>query len=241
MGSEKTIFDVMLSGDAVAEPWRHRGFLLPQVLQEHDSGECGNRWGYFHRICRDGLGEESIPFVDFSRAGMDRLVIKNLWKMADIVSRNTTWHSATRLIDWLAFGLGVSRDMPDFGDEVHQRILDAVDIRLFVRRPYDYFGDWLSEHKSGWNPNAFFPTPHEICSVMALMQMGGGDCRSKTVMDCCSGTGRLLLAASNYSLRLFGQDIDKTMVLACKANMSMYAPWGAFPDAMSGIFPKCIS
>ena len=39
-----------------------------------------------------------------------------------------------------------------------------------------------------------------------------------TVNDPCVGSGRLLLHASNISLRLYGQDIDPLAVAMCKIN-----------------------
>ncbi|MBD1995249.1 SAM-dependent DNA methyltransferase [Leptolyngbya sp. FACHB-541] len=43
--------------------------------------------------------------------------------------------------------------------------------------------------------------------------------------DPCLGTGRLLLTASNYSLRLYGQDINDTVIKAALVNGYLYAPW----------------
>jgi len=39
----------------------------------------------------------------------------------------------------------------------------------------------------------------------------------------------MLLHASNYSMRLYGQDINATCVKACTVNLWLYAPWGARP------------
>ena len=61
--------------------------------------------------------------------------------------------------------------------------------------------------------------------MMAKMEMEGEDCRAKSVCDPCSGTGRLLLAASNYSMRLYGVDINRTVIKASLINGYLYAPW----------------
>ncbi len=42
-------------------------------------------------------------------------------------------------------------------------------------------------------------------------------------------SGRMLLHASNYSLNLWGQDIDPLAVAMCKINGALYAPWLTFP------------
>jgi hypothetical protein len=52
-----------------------------------------------------------------------------------------------------------------------------------------------------------------------------GDAREKPVCDPCVGTGRMLLAASNYSYRLYGCDIDGTVIKATLINGYLYAPW----------------
>jgi hypothetical protein len=39
----------------------------------------------------------------------------------------------------------------------------------------------------------------------------------------------MLLHASNFSLCLFGQDIDPLAVAMCKSDGVLYAPWLAFP------------
>ena len=38
----------------------------------------------------------------------------------------------------------------------------------------------------------------------------------------------MLLAASNYSLRLCGVDIDQQVLLMAKCNFAVYAPWGLY-------------
>ena len=57
------------------------------------------------------------------------------------------------------------------------------------------------------------------------MTLGDGDARTKTVMDPCVGTGRMLLAASNHSYRLYGCDINPTVIKATLINGFLYAPW----------------
>jgi type I restriction-modification system DNA methylase subunit len=83
-----------------------------------------------------------------------------------------------------------------------------------------------------FNPNGFFPTPHEVVECMSQMAFSGADqhlAKFQTVNDCCVGTGRMLLHASNHSLRLSGADIDGLVLEICKINLALYAPWGAFP------------
>jgi hypothetical protein len=72
---------------------------------------------------------------------------------------------------------------------------------------------------------SFYPTPHELVEMMTMMTMGEGDHRAEKVQDCCCGTGRMLLHASNHSLRLYAQDISLLAVKATVFHGYLYAPW----------------
>ena len=70
-------------------------------------------------------------------------------------------------------------------------------------------------NNGGWNPHAFFPTPHPVVELMVQISINGeeenangGDFRLRTVMALRVGTGRMLLHVSNYSYCLYGNDID---------------------------------
>ena len=96
----------------------------------------------------------------------------------------------------------------------------------------DLFGYLLSQSiGSGWNPNAFYPTPEGVVQMMVQMTMHDSkdvDQRGLTVCDPCAGTGRMLMHAGQRSMRLFAQDIDYMMVLATKINLAFFCPWGLF-------------
>ncbi len=95
--------------------------------------------------------------------------------------------------------------------------------------PHDYFGDLLCESSYG-KQQGFYPTPHHICEFMTQMVCDEKlDIRTETVLDPCVGTGRMLLHASNHSLRLFGMDIDSTLCKATLVNGYCYAPWMVRP------------
>ena len=71
------------------------------------------------------------------------------------------------------------------------------------------------------------------------MQMSGDeDCRLKTVMDPCVGTGRMILHASNYSYRLYAQDINPTVLKACLVNGYCFAPWLVRPFPFLADLPE---
>ncbi len=92
----------------------------------------------------------------------------------------------------------------------------------------------MSNDTRGWNPTAFYPTPHQVVELMVRMAFhdppkDGRDPRSRTVCDPCAGSGRMLMHSSNWSLSLHGQDIDPLAVAMCKVNGALYAPWMSFP------------
>jgi hypothetical protein len=153
------------------------------------------------------------------------------------------WSDLRTLLDWLSWGLGLTSEEPQLTEQVNEKLYRQVNIGPLLEQPWDYLGDFVSMGKAkGWNPTAFFPTPHPVVELMVRMTMhdtkkDGRDPRTYTVCDPCVGSGRMLLHASNYSFCLFGQDIDPLCVTMCKINGALYAPWLSFPlpDSFFGV------
>ncbi len=228
-------------GDPVP-PWHFRGWLGFYVQEMHaePSFAFPDRWGYLqhvHQCWAPGMGDIDpgpIPRVTFGRR--DERVMKDLQKAIELAGSTRYggwgWSSFRVFTDWLAWGLGVSREPPELDDEVQEKLYRFVNLEPWLLSPYDYLAAYICEMRGkGWNPNAFYPTPHEVCEAMVSMQMhdAGGDNRRKTVCDPCVGTGRMLLHASNHSLYLHGQDIDPMMVRCTFLNGALYAPWIVAP------------
>lgn len=149
-------------------------------------------------------------------------------------------------LHWLLHGLGHAGHPEPPSESGHctgagARLERVFDLPLWQRNPYDYFGELLAQNAYG-KRQGFFPTPHHIAEFMAQMTLGSsgtangnadggdaerasGDTRLQTVCDPCVGTGRLLLHASNFSLRLYGMDIDPLLCLATLVNGFLFAPW----------------
>lgn len=126
---------------------------------------------------------------------------------------------------------------PALTDALNERPYRHVNLGPWLIAPYDYLGRVASQ-RFGGGPNAFFPTPHEVVACMVEMTFGdaakgGADLRTYSVCDPCVGSGRMLLHASNYSMFLFGQDIDPLMVEITKINGALYAPWLVCPPPES--------
>jgi hypothetical protein len=222
-------------GDAVA-PWQYRGWLLPYVIQLHGIvSAVTNRWRYQLRTLEAGkLLDEPIPQIVFGPA--DSKVFSLLHDWSRLIGWDCGgWSDFRTLLDWLAWGLALNREPPQLRDEVNEKLYRQVNIGPFLERPHDYLGDHVAMSKArGWNPTGFYPTPHAVVELMVRMTMHDEhknmrDLRTYTVNDPCVGSGRMLLHASNFSLCLYGQDIDPLAVTMCKINGVLYAPWLAFP------------
>jgi hypothetical protein len=131
--------------------------------------------------------------------------------------------------------LALSKEPPRLSEGINEKLYRKVNLGPMIERPYDYLGDFVAQGKAkGWNPTAFYPTPHNVVELMVQMTMAdssrkGGDSRKLSVNDPCCGSGRMLLHASSYSLNLWGQDIDPLAIAMCKINGALYAPWLSFP------------
>ena len=227
-------------GDPVP-PWRYRGWLLYLVQLADSHPGLPGRWTHHLRTLEAGqLLEEPIPRIEFALANLDpgRKMLEQSLKL--IHQQDYSWSSFNRLVDWLAWGLAVSSEMPPLQEDTHEALYRTFNLEPLLLNPHDYLGWMLAErHSSGWNPNAFFPTPHPVVEFMVQLTLGGGqdqdgprDPRLNTVLDPCVGTGRMLLHASNYSYCLYGCDIDPLVAMITRINGALYAPWLAFP------FPK---
>jgi len=161
--------------------------------------------------------------------------LKQVEKMIKIVeNRSMSWNNFREICEWLGFGLGVTSEASTLAPDVQEKLYRLFDLGSWLLTPADYLGQALCESNHG-KRSGFYPTPMHVCTMMAKMTFPEGkDSRAKTTMDCCVGTGRLLLAASNYSLRLFGQDIDPLVCLISKINFALYAPWHHIPESFYG-------
>jgi hypothetical protein len=232
---------------------RH-GWLLPTLLHR-DDGLWGrwNYWASLYQA--GALPRQPIPRLDLLtaphpatrrmlEASLDGIPSHGAWRTWG------SWSYFDYLLSWLLFGLGYKgqKELPPepagcagASDRLHQLFcLDAL-----LLWPHDYWGDLLCESSYG-KSQGFYPTPHTVCEFMARMLCDEQrdekhdekhdrkrdkkcdekrDVRIETVLDPCVGTGRMLLHASNHSLRLYGMDIDPTLCKATLVNGYLYAPW----------------
>ncbi len=216
------------------------GWLLP-ILWETDSRLYG-RWDYWLESQRTGtLPDRPIPQVEFLPSP-EKSVLKMLSASLDAVPFSsssrwgdwTGWSHFRYLLEWLLYGFGDASQTelptPPVGcDGASMRLYQLLNVPALQLFPYDYFGDLLAENAYG-KKQGFFPTPHPVVEAMTRMTFSPKeDARLKSVCDPCVGTGRMLLHASNRSLRLYGMDIDETLCKATRVNGFLFAPWLACP------------
>ena len=221
------------------KPWEYRGWLMYYRVLLEDTGQVGYRWDYWMRTIVAGqLLDEKIPQLCFSGEDDKSKGMKLVEDWVRLVDRDHGgWSAIGRLFDWLLWGFGLIPEAPGLSRKLNEELYRKVDLSPLLIRPYDYFGEWIAMNKGRWNPHAFFPTPHTLAEAMVRMNMDTGeDMRAKTVCDPAVGSGRMLLHASNFSLRLYGMDIDAELVKLTKINGALYVPWlvRPFPDFFFG-------
>jgi hypothetical protein len=214
-----------------------RGWLLPYLLGIDDL--IWGRWDYWARTRMAGtLLDEPIPQISFIHEGMQEkdTCRRMLEASLNSIPRHGEWRTwghwqyIDYFFDWLLFGFGHNPEPPKEPEEgAFSRLYQVFCLEAMMSWPYDYFGDMLAEQQHG-RSQGFYPTPHCVVDMMTRMNFDdGADHRTQTVNDPCIGTGRMILFASNYSLRLSGADINATCVKATTVNLFLYAPWGARP------------
>ena len=218
------------------EPLKH-GWLQPHLLSIE--GALWGRWD--HRIYHETVAptaETKIPQIQWdTHSAAHARARKMLEQCLDATAGHGSWHSwgsfanFEYLMQWILFALGhpghPTEPAPP-SEGASERLYQLFDIGLMLLAPSDYWGDILAENAHG-RQLGFFPTPLTLSDLMAQMLFVDSPSPLKTVCDCCVGTGRMLLAASNYSYRLFGQDINRTVILATLVNGFLYAPWLVAP------------
>lgn len=222
------------------QPWEYRGWLIPYTADMLPVDGAPGRWGWWLEGVVAGRPLRPIPRLSLGSPGAETL--RNLERVRGVLAESQGWSSATsELLRWLGWGLAVSEEPPGLQPAVAEALYRTLDLSLWRKEPADYLGHLMCEDKGrSFDPSAFFPTPMGICNMMAQMLYEDPGYPAnfpaslyRTVLDPCVGTGRMLLAASNYSVALHGQDINPRCVLATRVNLAFYAPWGAYG------FPRC--
>lgn len=206
-----------------------KGWLRPfNLALDH---VFSGRWLYWgEAMMKKQVPDEPIPQIDFYDPQINGVAQKNLRACLD----HHTHNSSTVLDDflsWILWGLGSSyiEKFPQISDKTDDFWYRTFNLGLLHYDPADHWGIICAERMYGLN--GFFPTPMNICQMMVKMIAGDPEKADKTksFVEPCCGTGTMLLAASNYSLSLSGQDINSTVIKACLVNSYLYIPWVVAP------------
>lgn len=206
----------------------HRGWLRPYLLGL-DQLLIG-RWDYWLKTATEGcVLDDPIPQIEWLSQGHPD-PHKNLKTCVDYCYNRFAREALNIFVEWLLYGFGDPsvKVFPQHVDlALNAKWYKTFCLDLFLQHPYDYLGDFAAElYGSGKrNPTGYFPTPMGLSCLMAKVTLQGCD-KTASVCDPCAGSGRLLMVASNYSLNLYGQDIDYAILQICRVNMWMYVPWG---------------
>lgn len=222
------------------KPWRYRGWLVPYVQLAEANPAIAPRYDYVLRTLDAGqLLDEPIPEIDFCGEfePATKQGIKMLQTCLDKIEYSMgVWNGMRELAEWIGFALGVTNEPSKLDESVQEFLYRNFNLEPLLLFPADYLGQMLTESNYG-KRNGFYPTPTNVVKFMVectffdrKRETGTVDHRADKVCDPCVGTGRMLLIASNYSLRLFGQDIDYLCCLICKINLALYAPWFYIPE-----------
>lgn len=224
------------------KPWTYRGWLIPyiQLCEAHPG--VSPRYDYVLRTVDAGrLLDEPIPQCHFVAEGSKEAGpgMKMLRDAVKLIESHTGYsRSIDELAKWLGFAVGVTTEKSELAERDQEQLYRLWDISKWLLAPTDYLGQFMAEISYG-KAGGFFPTPMNVCTMMAkMLHSEDRDYRTEVANDPCIGTGRTLLAASNYNLRLFGQDINWLCVLACKINFAIFAPWYLIPESFFPERPK---
>jgi len=214
---------------------------FPPHCPTHFTGH--RRWEYWLNTIEAGkLLDTPIPQLDFDGRPrpQDEKAIQDLLQVA--VRRHYSWYPEAwiNFVRWILFGFGkaaLKDEIARIPEDLRESWYHGFNLANLLNSPCDWSAfvlqGGLRDDKSTLSPWAkstgFYSTPMPICKMMSMMVMGDGvDHRRESVADPCCGTGSMLLAASNYSLRLYGQDIVFDLCLCAELNGWLWMPWLVF-------------
>jgi len=217
-----------------------KGWLIYYLLRLDQMFYC--RWDYWTRaFTLDEIPKESIPQIDFRPSWnyTARKVQKNLKTCLDYPGY-TDHNVFENFIDWILWGFNIGDSFPNINKETDDFWYRTFNLGLFYEEPADHFADIATEYFVG-SGHGYFPTPGPIVELMVRMNFGdepNHEHKRLSVLDPCCGTGIMLMYASNYSLNLYGNDINYLLTKIAKVNAYIYVPWLAFRPKTLTMFDK---
>lgn len=206
--------------------------------------EGSGRWGYWMRGVWEGRTPEGpIPFIHFRRQPYP----EDEKAITDVLRRYVEkglggWDDAwMALVVWVLHGFGhhtdgIDRELSRIPDAIKAHWYRTFNLATLLHSPCDWSahilqGGLRAAGSHGYNRyegSGYFATPMDVVEMMTEITFGDiptEEQKVMTVLDPCCGTGSMLLYASNYCLRLFGQDIVFDLTLCTVLNGYLFAPW----------------
>lgn len=124
------------------------------------------------------------------------------------------------LVDWMLYRFG----SPDSRRKPNVDFEPVFDLKVMLDEPGDWLGHYYEINLAAPGMRAahgFFTTPMSLCSLMAGMLKPE---LTDSLHEPCVGTGRMLMAGSNYCLHLSGQDVNPMLCKIATINGWMYMP-----------------
>lgn len=214
---------IFKNGKTLMEYWE-RGFLVPSLILLDEYGT--KRWTWWlPYVANNQVPDTPIPQINWNEHHFKKdNIVKQLQKCVKQCNLD-------EFLDFILYGMGEG-DSLSWVNTPHSIILSWEKIlhEIFpemMLKPYPYFSNFIEQEmgQSRRSGNAFYSTPIHMSEAMSRMTFDGIGDITKSVLDPCCGTGNLLLTASNYSINLYGQDINATVLKGCKIHGYMYVPW----------------
>ncbi len=204
-----------------------KGWLIPYLLAL--DGMFFRRWEYWTlAVMTDTIPHKPIPPIAFKppQAFSAQLVQKNLKQCLDAWEYRSS-NALEVFIDWLLWGFNQGKSFPLIDYQTDDFWYRTFNLGLFYKEPADHFALVAAERNIG-KAGGYFPTPGSVVELMVRMNFGDKpkhEHKRLSVCDPCSGSGIMLLYASNYSLNLTGMDINPLITKIALVNSYIYVPW----------------
>lgn len=217
-----------------------KGWLLPYLITLDDM--YFKRWHYWSEACLNNkIPEDPIPNIPFKAPHeyKEQQVPKNLKACLDYPRELSNPLEA--FIDWLLWGFNTGDTFPTISESTDNFWYRKYNLGLFYLEPADHWSTFASDYLGKNNRLGYFGTPGSVVDLMVRMNFGSDpkhEHKTLSVCDPCSGTGIMLMFASNYSLNLYGVDISLLLVKICKVNAFIYMPWMVYKPKHLTIFDK---
>lgn len=213
-----------------------RGWLLPFLFGYDDL--LWGRWQYWTEILQKGtiVGSGPIPRMEWSDTHAP-LVESTRSMFGNCLKHHEA--NIDSFAEWLLWGLAATNEKPRVSEKLNEHYYREFDLFPVLDNPTDYLSLVLcNETGKGYQSGlGYYPTPFSLTQMMVELMHGDGDpeeLKRQTVCDPCIGCGAMLLPASNYFLRGYGQDISRIATQLCIIQFYFYAPWYARPGHVEG-------